>query len=94
VLTESVARVLEQNDRARRFYSAMGFNPDGATRVEAAGTAFPLPEVRYSRPIAGAAQHAPQRIVIRQRGRGATASFHRALSPRWIAQRAVAELRR
>lgn len=47
--------VLEQNDRARRFYSALGFNPDGATRVEAADTAYPLSEVRYSRSIAGAA---------------------------------------
>ncbi|HEY6077971.1 MAG TPA: GNAT family N-acetyltransferase [Polyangiaceae bacterium] len=43
--------VLEQNDRARRFYSALGFTPDGATRIEAAGTAYPLSEVRYSRPI-------------------------------------------
>ena len=45
--------VLEQNDRARRFYSALGFTPDGATRVEAAGTAYPLLEVRYSRSIGG-----------------------------------------
>jgi RimJ/RimL family protein N-acetyltransferase len=47
--------VLEQNDRARRFYSALGFSPDGATRVEAVGTAYPLSEVRYSRSIARAA---------------------------------------
>ena len=47
--------VLERNERARRFYSALGFNPDGATRVEAVGTKYPLSEVRYSRSIAGAA---------------------------------------
>ena len=47
--------VLEQNHRARRFYSALGFNPDGASRVEAARTAYPLPELRYSRAIARAA---------------------------------------
>jgi ribosomal protein S18 acetylase RimI-like enzyme len=45
--------VLERNERARRFYSALGFNPDGAIRVEAAETAFPLREVRYRRSITG-----------------------------------------
>lgn len=44
--------VVERNDRARRFYSALGLRHDGATRVEAAGTAYPLPEMRYSRAIA------------------------------------------
>ena len=39
--------VLEQNDRARRFYSALGFTPDGAARIEAADTEYPLSEVRY-----------------------------------------------
>ncbi len=43
--------VLEQNVRAREFYAALGFAPDGATRVEAAGTRYPLPELRYSRVI-------------------------------------------
>lgn len=43
--------VLEQNDRARRFYSALGFTPDGSTRIEAASTAYPLSEVRYSRSV-------------------------------------------
>jgi ribosomal protein S18 acetylase RimI-like enzyme len=47
--------VLEKNERATRFYSALGFNPDGAIRVEAADTAYPLREIRYRRPIAGAA---------------------------------------
>lgn len=47
--------VLEQNERAIRFYSALGFSPDGATRIEAAESAYPLREVRYSRSIAGAA---------------------------------------
>jgi hypothetical protein len=35
-----------------------------------------------------------QRTVIAQRMRGASASFHYALAPRWLAQRAAAELRR
>jgi len=32
--------------------------------------------------------------VTRRRGRGASASLHCALAPRWWAQRAAAELRR
>jgi ribosomal protein S18 acetylase RimI-like enzyme len=43
--------VLEQNEPARHFYSALLFQADGATRVEAAETAYPLREVRYARPI-------------------------------------------
>jgi hypothetical protein len=35
-----------------------------------------------------------QRTVIRRRGRGASAPLHYAHAPRWIAQRAAAELRR
>jgi hypothetical protein len=35
-----------------------------------------------------------QRTVIPNRWRGASASFHYALAPRWTAQRAAAELRR
>ena len=46
--------VLERNERASRFYSALGFSPDGAIRVEAAETAFPLREIRYCRSIAAA----------------------------------------
>jgi hypothetical protein len=34
-----------------------------------------------------------QRTVIRRRERGASAPFHYALAPRWIAWRAAAELR-
>jgi GNAT superfamily N-acetyltransferase len=43
--------VLEHNERARRFYAALLFKTDGATRVEAAETAYPLREVRYARSI-------------------------------------------
>jgi len=35
-----------------------------------------------------------QRTVTRRRGRGASASFHCARAPRWLAPRAAAELRR
>jgi len=35
-----------------------------------------------------------QRTVKTRRERGASASFHYALAPRWWAQRAAAELRR
>jgi hypothetical protein len=35
-----------------------------------------------------------QRTVIRRRGDGASAPFHYALAPRFIRQRAAAELRR
>ena len=43
--------VLERNQRARQFYAALQFKPDGATRVEAAATAYPLRELRYARSI-------------------------------------------
>jgi GNAT superfamily N-acetyltransferase len=42
--------VLETNARARRFYAAAGWRPDGAVKVGAT-RGFPLPEVRYRRPI-------------------------------------------
>jgi hypothetical protein len=35
-----------------------------------------------------------QRTVTRRRGDGTSAPFHYALAPRWLAQRAAAELRR
>jgi hypothetical protein len=35
-----------------------------------------------------------QRTVTRRRGDGASAPFHYALAPRWLAQRTAAELRR
>ena len=38
--------VLADNDRARRFYDAVGFAPDGASHVFSVGGAD-LPEVRY-----------------------------------------------
>jgi ribosomal protein S18 acetylase RimI-like enzyme len=38
---------LTDNARARRFYEAIGFGLDGATRTEAASSNHPLHEVRY-----------------------------------------------
>jgi ribosomal protein S18 acetylase RimI-like enzyme len=43
--------VLEANHRARRFYTAFGFEPDGARKLFDAGEL--VPEVRYRRPPAG-----------------------------------------
>ena len=43
--------VLTDNARARRFYEALGFFEDGATRTEAADTEHPLHELRYCRPL-------------------------------------------
>jgi GNAT superfamily N-acetyltransferase len=40
--------VLDTNDRARRFYAAAGFAPDGAIQVDE-GMGLPLREVRYRR---------------------------------------------
>jgi ribosomal protein S18 acetylase RimI-like enzyme len=40
--------VLEANDRARRFYEALGFAPDGTRKLVSFG--IPVPEVRYRRP--------------------------------------------
>jgi GNAT superfamily N-acetyltransferase len=42
--------VLETNARARRFYAAAGWRPDGAVKVDAT-RGFPLSEVRYRRPL-------------------------------------------
>jgi ribosomal protein S18 acetylase RimI-like enzyme len=42
--------VLEANDRARRFYEALGFAPDGTRKLVNFGV--PVPEVRYRRPPA------------------------------------------
>ena len=41
--------VLEANDRARRFYEAFGFAPDGTRKLVSFGV--PVPEVRYRRPL-------------------------------------------
>jgi GNAT superfamily N-acetyltransferase len=42
--------VLTDNARARRFYAAAGFSPDGATMTELYG-GTPVEEVRYTRPL-------------------------------------------
>ncbi|MGO8958184.1 MAG: N-acetyltransferase family protein [Streptosporangiaceae bacterium] len=42
--------VLDSNERARRFYEAAGFGPDGAVR-EDDSRGFVLREVRYRRPL-------------------------------------------
>ena len=44
--------VLTSNDRARRFYEAAGWRPDGATKVEER-VGGSMPEVRYSRTLRG-----------------------------------------
>jgi GNAT superfamily N-acetyltransferase len=43
--------VFEGHSPARRFYEALGFQPDGATRVEVRGV--PLTVVRYRRAVPG-----------------------------------------
>jgi len=43
--------VLEANDRARRFYAAFGFAPDGTRKLLDFGE--PVPELRYRRPAPG-----------------------------------------
>lgn len=47
---EATLWVLATNDRARRFYSAGGWRPDGARKQEDRG-AVTLDEVRYRRPV-------------------------------------------
>ena len=42
--------VLDSNARARRFYAAAGFQPDGAVKVDDS-RGFPLAEVRYRRSL-------------------------------------------
>jgi GNAT superfamily N-acetyltransferase len=46
--------VLDTNERARRFYAAAGWTPDGAVRTEEARGAT-LNEVRYRRPLTAVA---------------------------------------
>jgi ribosomal protein S18 acetylase RimI-like enzyme len=43
----AVLWVLEENERARRFYDKGGWSPDGATRVEPVN-GQPVPQLRYS----------------------------------------------
>lgn len=44
--------VLATNVRARRFYEAAGWRPDGSSKVDSS-RGFPLDEVRYERTLAG-----------------------------------------
>ncbi len=44
--------VFKGNDRAKRFYEAMGYTPDGATKIIEVGV--PLPAIRYSRKLPAA----------------------------------------
>jgi ribosomal protein S18 acetylase RimI-like enzyme len=46
----AVLWVLEENERARRFYDQGGWKPDGGTRVEAIN-GEPVPQLRYSREL-------------------------------------------
>jgi GNAT superfamily N-acetyltransferase len=49
--TEAVLWVIEGNARARRFYEAAGWEPDGATKLDQRG-GWDIPEVRYRRALA------------------------------------------
>lgn len=49
--TRATLWVLEGNLRARQFYEARGWTPDGAVKVESWGP-IELREVRYARPLA------------------------------------------
>jgi ribosomal protein S18 acetylase RimI-like enzyme len=49
-LRESILWVLNTNRRARRFYEAGGWQPDGASKTDDL-RGFPLVEVRYRRPL-------------------------------------------
>lgn len=55
---ESILWVLASNDRARRFYEAGGWRPDGATKTDDS-RGFPLFEVRYRRAVAPPSSTAP-----------------------------------
>ncbi|WP_127499633.1 GNAT family N-acetyltransferase [Actinoplanes solisilvae] len=50
--SRAVLWVLADNSRARRFYAAGGWIPDGATRVEPVN-GEPVEQLRYSRPLIG-----------------------------------------
>lgn len=53
--------VFEGNDRARRFYEAMGYTPDGATKIIEVGA--PLPAVRYSKEVVNSAAVPSEDVV-------------------------------
>jgi ribosomal protein S18 acetylase RimI-like enzyme len=46
----AVLWVLEENERARRFYDRAGWKPDGETRIEPIN-GEPVPQLRYSREL-------------------------------------------
>jgi len=50
--TEATLWVLHGNERARRFYEALGWRADGAERIQTELTGSPLHEVRYRLPLA------------------------------------------
>ena len=52
--------MFEGNDRAKQFYEAMGYTPDGGTKVIEVGA--PLPAVRYSKEVNSAAGP-PEHVV-------------------------------
>ncbi len=54
--SEAVLWVFEANDAARRFYEAMGFQPDGASRTLEFGA--PLIAIRYRKALADAEDEA------------------------------------
>jgi ribosomal protein S18 acetylase RimI-like enzyme len=49
---QAILWVLEDNPRARRFYEAAGWHPDGGRRTETIGD-VPVDEVRYGRVLSG-----------------------------------------
>jgi GNAT superfamily N-acetyltransferase len=51
--TEAVLWVIDGNVRARRFYEAAGWAPDGAAKLDPRG-GWDIPEVRYRRPLPAA----------------------------------------
>jgi GNAT superfamily N-acetyltransferase len=51
-LREAVLWVVERNQRARRFYEAAGWEPDGGVMVED-DRGFPIRQVRYRRRLGG-----------------------------------------
>ena len=49
--TEATLWVLQGNERAPRFYEALGWQHDGAERTQTELTGSPLHEVRYRLPL-------------------------------------------
>ena len=52
--------VIDGNDRARRFYEAVGFNADGREKVDTELVGAPLREVRYRHELGDRTRHAEQ----------------------------------